>query len=94
MSFDVCHLFGSKFDVVDDLPNKKQKYNEHKPWKKSYDNTKKFQIEWATKVPWAEGVVSKDDMINLVKCKVCSLIGKKEKIMGCKWDTLIKHQDR
>jgi hypothetical protein len=22
-----------------------------------YDNTQKFQIEWATKVPWAEGIV-------------------------------------
>ncbi len=91
MSFDVCHLSRSKFDVVDDPPNKKQKCNKGKPQKKSYDNTQKFQTKWATKVPWAKGVVSKDGMINLVKCKVYSLIEKKEKIMGCKWDTLIKH---
>ncbi len=43
-------------------------------------------------MPWAEGVVSKDGMITLVKCKLCSLIEKKGKIMGCKWDTLTKHQ--
>ncbi len=57
----------------------------------TYDNTQKFQIEWATKVPWAEGIVCKDGMINLVECRVYSLIEKKEKIMGCKWDTLTKH---
>jgi len=27
-----------------------------------------------------------------MKCKVCSLIENKEKIIGCKWDTLTKHQ--
>jgi hypothetical protein len=43
-------------------------------------------------VPWVEGVLSKDGIINLVKCKAYSLIEKKEKIMGCKWDTLIKHR--
>jgi len=91
VSFDVCHLFRSKFDVANESPSKKQKYNEGKPQKKSYDNTKKFQTTWVAKVPWAKGVVSKDGMINLMKCKVYSLIDKKEKIMGCKWDTLIKH---
>jgi len=77
---------------VDDPPSKKQKCNEGKPQKKLYDNTKKFQSKWAIKVPWAEGVVSKDGMIILMKCKVYSLIEKKGKIMGYKWDTLTKHQ--
>jgi hypothetical protein len=90
--FDVYHFFVSKFDVANDPPSKKQKCNEGKSWKKSYDSTKKFQIEWAAMVPWAEGVVSKDGMVNMVKCKICFLIEKKEKIMGCKWDTLTKHQ--
>ncbi len=30
--------------------------------------------------------------INVVKCRMCSLIDNKEKIIGCKWDTLTKHQ--
>jgi hypothetical protein len=77
-------LSGSKFDVANDPPIKKQKCSKGKQQKKSYHNTKKFQTEWATKVPWAEGVVSKDGMINLVKCKVYFLIEKKEKMMGCK----------
>jgi hypothetical protein len=85
---NVCHLSGSKFDlandplnkkqeskpkVANDPPNKKQECNEGKPWKKSYDNTKKFQTKWATKVPWAKVAVSKDGMIIMVKCRVYSL---------------------
>jgi hypothetical protein len=31
-------------------------------------------------------------MINMLKCKVYFLIEKKEKMMGCKWDTWTKHQ--
>ncbi len=27
--------------------------------KKSYDNIRKFQIEWATKLPWVKGLVNK-----------------------------------
>jgi hypothetical protein len=32
--------------------------------------------------------------IQSVKCKVCSLIESKDKIIGCKWDTLTKHACR
>jgi hypothetical protein len=48
--------------------------------------------KWVVKVPWAKGAMSKDGMKILVKCKICFLIEKKGKIMGCKWDTLTKHQ--
>jgi hypothetical protein len=60
-------------------------------FKKSYDNICKFQIEWAIRMPWAKGLVFKGGFINVVKCRVCSLIENKEKIIGCKWDTLTKH---
>ncbi len=36
--------------------------------------------------------MSKDGMITLVECVIYFLIEKKGKIMGCKWDTLTKHQ--
>jgi hypothetical protein len=29
-----------------------------------------------------------------VKCKVCSLIESKDKIVGCRWDTFTKHAGR
>jgi hypothetical protein len=43
-------------------------------------------------MPWAKGLVSKGGFFNVVKCRVCSLIENKEKIVGCKWDTLTKQQ--
>jgi hypothetical protein len=43
-------------------------------------------------MPWAKGLVSKGRFLNVVKCIVCSLIENKEKIIGCKWDTLTKQQ--
>jgi hypothetical protein len=85
-------LSRSKSNVLDDPPSKKQERSEGKPWKKSYDSTKKFQTKWAIKVPWAKGAMSKDGMITLVKCIIYFLIEKKDKIMGYKWDTLTKHQ--
>ncbi len=30
--------------------------------------------------------------IHTMRCRVCLLIEGKDKIVGCKWDTLIKHQ--
>jgi hypothetical protein len=43
-------------------------------------------------MPWARGLVFKGGFINVVKCRMCSLIENKEKIISCKWDTLIEHQ--
>jgi hypothetical protein len=84
----VIDLFNSQFDS----PCKKQKSTKEKVAKKSYDSTGKFQTEWATKMPWKKGIVSQDGSINLMKRKVYFLIKRKEKPMGCKWDTLTKHQ--
>jgi hypothetical protein len=39
-----------------------------------------------------KGLVSKGGFFNVMKCRVCSLIENKEKIVGCKWDTLTKQQ--
>jgi hypothetical protein len=59
--------------------------------KKSYDNTWKFQIEWATRLPWVEGFVLDGLFIRNVRCKVCSSVENNEKFIGCKWYTLTKH---
>jgi hypothetical protein len=42
-------------------------------------------------MPWAKDL-AKEGFKNVVKCRVCSLIENKEKIIGCKWDTLTKKQ--
>jgi hypothetical protein len=69
----------------------KSKKKKGKIQKKSYDNIHKFQTEWVTRRPWAKDLVSKGGFINVMKCKMCSLIENKEKIIGYKWDTLTKH---
>jgi len=66
------------FDSQSDPPCKKKSIR-GKVAKKSCDKTRKFQIEWVAKMPWAEGIVSQDGLINLVKCRVCSLVERKKK---------------
>jgi hypothetical protein len=76
-------------------PRKKQKFGVDgigkKSHKKSYDNNRKFQAKWATKLPWAKGLVVDGGIIQIVRCKICSLIENKEKIVKCKCDNLTKH---
>lgn len=57
----------------------------------SYDNTWKFQIEWATKSLWVQGFVLNGLFIHNVRCKVCSLTENNEKIIGYKWDIVTKY---
>lgn len=37
-----------------------------------YDLHRKFQTEWAAKLPWAGGILATDGLLHMVKCKVCS----------------------
>ncbi len=62
-----------------------------KPCKKSYDNSRKFQAKWVAKLPWAKGLMVVSGIIQIVRCRVCSLVENKDKIVRCKWDTLTKH---
>ncbi len=43
-------------------------------------------MKWVARLPQAKG-----GLIQSVKCRACSLIENKYKIVGCKWDTLTKH---
>jgi hypothetical protein len=84
---------------LNDIPNTKLDFDllpctpPHK-LKKSYDCIWKFQLEWATKLPWVEGVLATDGVFHNVRCKVCSTISKKPCLLTPKWDTLMKHQAR
>jgi hypothetical protein len=64
--------------------NKKKKL-----WKQRYNVTCRFQEVWATKLPWSEAILRSDSLLHMVRCKTCSN-GKKECVMGLKWDTLSK----
>ena len=62
-----------------------------KRWKRKYDLTCKYQTEWAAKAPWSKGILRDDGLLHLVKCTICSTIGRKICVMAPKWDTLKRH---
>lgn len=62
--------------------------------RKNYDCTRKFQMVWAAKLPWAEGILAPDGVLHMVKCVPCSEFSKKPCILAPKWDTLVKHEGR
>jgi hypothetical protein len=83
------------------VPNSDDDYNENieslpskKKPKKNYDLTRKFQLEWACKLPWAEGILTNQGRLHMVKCTVCSTMEKSDRLMQPKWDTLKKHEGR
>jgi hypothetical protein len=63
-------------------------------FKKSYDHTRKFQLEWAPKLPWVEGVLVLDGILHNVFYKVSSIIDKKPLLLAPKWDALMKHESK
>jgi len=68
--------------ILSDLLNTKSNFDllpMHPPQKlkKSYDYIRKFQLEWATKHFWAEGVLVTNGMFHNVSYKVCTTIDKK-----------------
>jgi hypothetical protein len=81
-------LFDSKVNPA----SNKQKTDVKKPQIFFNDNTRKFQTEWATRLPWAEGLMLDGSFIHTMRCRVCFLIKNKCTIVGCKWDILTKHQ--
>ena len=55
-------------DIETLVPKKKSR--------KNYDLTQKFQLEWACKRPWAEGILTNNGMLHMVKCTMCSTMEK------------------
>lgn len=63
-------------------------------WKSKYDLTRKYQLDWAAKAPWSEGVLKEDGLLHAVKCTICTAVGRKPCLMGPKWDTIQRHGKR
>ena len=66
----------------------------NKKWKRTYDLTKKYQVEWVAKAPWSEGVLRDDRLLYVVKCTIYLVVGRKPCLMAPKWDTLNCHSMR
>lgn len=60
--------------------------------KKSYDCTRKFQLDWATKLLCVVGVLITGGMLHNVRCKVFTTIDRKLCSLVPKLDTLMKHE--
>ena len=58
---------------------------------KKYDRHRKFQTMWAAKLLWMEGIMASNDILQMVKCKVCSAFERKPYAMVPKSHTLFKH---
>jgi hypothetical protein len=62
--------------------------------KKSYELNRHFQDSWAAKLPWAEAVMGTDGRISQVRCKVCTFVEQRDKLLVAKIDSLWKHAGR
>ena len=58
----------------------------------NYDRTQKFQMEWEAKMLWAEGILSINGSLHLVRCRSCSIVDSHEEVMAPKWDMLCKYE--
>lgn len=61
---------------------------------KNYNLTQKFQLEWACKLPWVEGILTNNGRLHMVKCTMCLTMERTKRLMQPKWDTLKTHEGR
>jgi hypothetical protein len=54
--------------------------------RRNYEITRKFQIEWSTKAPWNEMILTHEGLLHMVKCSIYSTVRGHPVIMGPKWD--------
>lgn len=60
----------------------------------SYESNRQWQDTWAARLPWAESVLGADGKVRQVRCKVCSDVEGREKLLVPKLDSLWKHCGR
>ncbi len=69
------------------IPNKPKK----KANKSKWELNKVYQNKWATRFSWFKVVCEKDGKLMMVKCKICTNIEGREKLIVPKLNSLIKH---
>jgi hypothetical protein len=86
-------------NLSDDEGSESDSENEDRPspgkkTKPNYDRARRFQLEWQARLPWAEGVLSDDGKLHMVRCRTCTSVDGREKLLAPKLDTLLKHEGR
>jgi hypothetical protein len=62
--------------------------------RQSYEQNRHWQDSWAAKLPWAESVLGRDGCVTQVRCRICSEVEGREKLLAPKIDGLWKHAGR
>jgi hypothetical protein len=62
--------------------------------RRSYEGNRHFQDSWAAKLPWVESVLGANGFVAQVKCRICSDVEGREKLLVPKIDGLWKHAGR
>ncbi len=66
----------------------------NKKMKVQWQVIRNFQDTWATKLPWAKLVIGEDNKLHHVRCKVCTDVEHREKLLVLKLDGLHKHNGK
>ena len=92
---DVVWMTTSRRRSVSKREKSKKKYVKlsSKKWKRKYDLTRKYQMEWAAKAPWNKAVLRDNGILHVVKCIICTGIGRKPSMMALNWDTMNHHNN-
>jgi hypothetical protein len=51
----------------------------------AYESKRNFQVLWVAKWPWVEFQVEFDGCVHRLKCKICSKVEHKDKLLAFKW---------
>jgi hypothetical protein len=65
-----------------------------KKTRQNYELTRKFQIDWSAKAPWNEMILTREVLLHMVKCSICTAVRGHPIIIGPKWDTVQRHGKR
>lgn len=62
--------------------------------RRGYERNRVWQDSWAARLPWAESVVSENGDVRQVRCKICTEVDGRDKLLVPKIDSLWKHASR
>jgi hypothetical protein len=59
--------------------------------RRAYEQNRHWQDSWATRLPWAESVMGVDGDVTQVRCRICTEVEGRKKLLVLKIDSLHKH---
>jgi hypothetical protein len=79
---------GNSTSLVEQGECNKPKKKKHKlEWEVNH----MFHVHWVAKFCWSKPICGIDGKMKMVRCKVCSIVERREKLLMPKLDYLVKH---